>query len=244
MAAAGPGRARRRCPARSTNGSGHASKRSTRAADLVAVLDVYPPVVGAPGSVRRHRGARTGSTERPLHPPRHGRKQQRRVVLARHEEDPVRPGSRERGQGFHRVRVRRQHALQPRQRFRLRAAERRVAGRAALPREPVELEGVAVQDEVCRAAALRVERLQKERELLAPAKVLLDTPRPRCVPAEAHVQVRDYGDQPRRTCFPCGGERRGSQAEYRGHERGGQCQLPTTHNSQRGHSFATCRLKL
>ena len=136
-------------------------------------------------------------------------------MLARHEEDPVRPGSRERGQGFHRVRVRRQHALQTSQRFRLRAAERRVVSRAALPREPVELEGVAVQDEVCRAAALRVQRLQKERELLAPAKVFLDTPRPRYVPAEAHVQVRDDGDQPRRVVSavpPAGSPRRAQPA--------------------------------
>ena len=93
--------------------------------------------------------------------------------------------------------VRRQHAFQSRS-----SASGSVqpsAGSsvsAVRVRKPVQLEGVAVQDEVRRSPALRVERLEKQRELPSPAEVLLDAPLPGRVPAEAHVQIGDDRDQP------------------------------------------------
>ena len=90
----------------------------------------------------------------------------------------------------------RQDALESCERLGLRAAEGRVGGGAGRTRKPVQLESVAVQDEVGRSPALRVERLEKQRELPSPAEVLLDAPLPRLVTAEAHVQIGDDRDQP------------------------------------------------
>ena len=117
-------------------------------------------------------------------------------MLAGHEEEPVRSRSRERGEGVHRSGVRRQHAFQSRERLGLRAAERRIVGRAVRVRKPVQLEGVAVEDEIGRSSAFRIQRLEKDRELVPPAEILLDAPLPRRVPAEAHVQVGDDRDEP------------------------------------------------
>ena len=178
------------------NGSGHASKPVHPRADLVAVLDVDLTVVRRPEPAGSDRGAGPGRAERLLHPPRHGREKQRRVVLAGHDHDPVRPGAGKRGEGIHRVRVRREDALESRERLGLRAAEGRVGGGAGRTRKPVQLEGVAVQDEVGRSPAFRVERLDKQRELRSPAEVFLDAPLPRRGPAEAHVQIGDDRDQP------------------------------------------------
>ena len=87
-------------------------------------------------------------------------------------------------------------ALESRERLELRAAQGRVGGGAVRARKPVQLESVAVQDEIGRSPAFGVERVKEQRELRSPAKVLLDAPLPRRVPAEAHVQIGDDRDQP------------------------------------------------
>ena len=117
-------------------------------------------------------------------------------MLARHEKDPVEPRAGEFSERADGVRVCRQYALQSRQGIGFGATKGGVVRRAALPRGPVELEGVSVQDKVGRATAFRVERLQKQREFIAPAEILLDVPRPRLVPAGTHVQIGDDRDEP------------------------------------------------
>ena len=94
-------------------------------------------------------------------------------MVARHEDDAVRAGAREGVQRFDFARVRRQHALEPGERFGLRAPERGIVMDAFGRRQ---LEGVAVQNEVGGTRAFRVERVEKARELVRPAEVFGDAP--------------------------------------------------------------------
>ena len=141
-------------------------------ADLVPVLDVDLPVVRLPEAVRRHRRPPLRRAERFLDATPHGGKQQRRVMLARHDEDAVRPRRRESRQCVDDVRMRRNQAVEAGERLRLRAPQRRIVVFAARVPRPGQVERVAVQEEVRRPCAFRVERGEELGELVPPTEVL------------------------------------------------------------------------
>ena len=95
--------------------------------------------------------------------------------------------------------MRGEHASEACERFVLGTSETRVVVRAPPLDVLQELERVAVENQVGRAAPLRIDDLQERREVLRPPEVFPGIPRSRRVAPDAHVQVAQHdGEAARR----------------------------------------------
>src|SRR5262245_17772309 len=122
--------------------------------------------------------------------------QQRGIMVARNEDDAVRARCRETPQRLDIRVVSGEHAIQPAQHLGLRASGGR--GRTRAIDRFKQLEGVTVQDQVDRAAAVGVDGLKKSCELRRPTEILLRAPGAGSRSAFAHVEIADDDNGPRR----------------------------------------------
>ena len=145
-------------------------------ADLMAVLGVHLIVGRGPVARRRHFHTACGRGERLLDLPADAGKQQRRVVVARHEHHAIRPSAGKLSQCLDVGLMRSQHALESRECLDFGAAKARGGTRAVAVGRLQQLERVAVQNQVDGACALTVDRGKEGREFRRPPEVLVRMP--------------------------------------------------------------------
>ena len=167
------------------------------ALDLMSVLGVEQPVGGAPEPFPGHPDPPRRGRERLDRALPDGREQQGRVVVAGHEHQPVVAGGGERREGGDLLAVRREDPVQASQRLGLGAPQRRVVPGAGAVARLQQLERVAVQDEVGRAALLR-QGGQEPLEVFRPPEVLVRRPRAVRRAPLAQAQVAHHHDPARR----------------------------------------------